>query len=212
MKFLSLLAIAAVSAFAAEHPSGLSAEEAQKRLVAGNQRYIEHKEQHPDIDLEHRKQLAKGQHPYAIILGCADSRVAPELIFDEGLGDLFVIRDAGNVADDVVLGSIEYAAEHLGVHLVVVLGHEMCGAVTAAVNGVEEAHVTAIVKSIRPAVEASRAQPGDKVSNCVRSNARLVAQQIRTSEPLLQELVHAGKLKVVAADYDIASGKVAWLE
>lgn len=212
MKIRYLLAVFPFLLAAAEHPAGVSAEEALKRLAAGNQRYVEHKEQHPDLDLEHRRQLTQGQHPFAIVLGCADSRVPPELVFDQGLGDLFVIRDAGNVSDDVVLGSIEYAAEHLGVRLVMVLAHEQCGAVTAAVNGVREAHVTSIMKAIQPALESSAKEPGDKVSNCVRANARLVARQIREAEPLLKELVHAGKLKVVAANYEISSGKVTLLE
>lgn len=161
-----------------------------------------------------RKSLAQsGQHPYAVILGCADSRVPPELIFDEGLGDLFVIRDAGNVVDDEVLGSIEYAVEHLGVRLVVVLGHEQCGAVSAAVAGGEApGHIRTVVESIRPAVEESANQPGDRVHNCVVANARRVAAQVRESEPLLKHAVEAGRVLVVAANYDLMTSRVNFLD
>ncbi|MBN9658467.1 MAG: carbonic anhydrase [Acidobacteria bacterium] len=197
---------------AEEHPAGVPADKALALLVQGNDRYVAHRETHPDATLERRAELTKGQHPYAIVLGCADSRVPPELVFDAGLGDLFVIREAGNVVDDVVLGSVEYAVEHLGVKLVMVLGHEKCGAVTAAVNHTKEAHISSIVKAIQPAVEASRKEPGDAVHNCVLANAKRVAAQIRNSQPLLGHAVHEAGLKVVAADYDLATGKVTILE
>jgi carbonic anhydrase len=148
-----------------------------------------------------------------VILGCADSRVPPELLFDQGLGDLFVIRDAGNLIDDAVLGSIEYAVEHLGVRLIMVLGHENCGAVSAAVAGGEaHGHIKTLVDAIRPAVEESANQPGDKVHNCVIASARRTAKLIRESEPTLKPLSAAGSLQVVAADYDIYSGKVTLLD
>jgi carbonic anhydrase len=194
--------------------AGVSAEQALKRLLDGNRRFIAHRETHPDSSILRRKSLAaEGQHPFAIILGCADSRVPPELIFDQGLGDLFVVRDAGNVVDDEVLGSIEYAVEHLGAHLIVVLGHEKCGAITAAIEGGEApGHIKTVVDSIQPAIAAARAEKGDLVHNCVVANARRVAQQIRTSAPILRPLAESGKVKVVAADYDLATGKVAILK
>lgn len=195
-----------------EHHAGVPADKALALLSAGNARYVAHRETHPDASLERRAELTKGQHPYAVIVGCADSRVPPELVFDAGLGDLFVIREAGNVVDDVVLGSIEYAVAHAGVKLVMVLGHESCGAVTAAVNHTREAHITSIVKAIQPSVEATKSQPGDAVHNCVLANARRVAGQIRNSRPLLSEAVRTGELKVVAADYDLATGKVTLLD
>lgn len=195
-------------------PSNMPADKALKRLMEGNRRFVQHREVHPDATIRRRKDLAKnGQHPFAIILGCADSRVPPELLFDQGLGDLFVIRDAGNIVDDDVLGSIEYAVEHLGVQLIMVLGHEQCGAVTAAVNGGEApAHVKNIVDSIRPAVDAVKNEPGDRIHNCVVANARRVASQIRGSHPLLSELAGAGRLKVIAADYLLDTGKVVLLK
>ena len=191
---------------------GLSGDQALARLMAGNQRYVKHRAQHPDESLARRKALVSGQHPYAVILGCADSRVPPELTFDEGLGDLFVIRVAGNIADDAVLGSIEYAIEHLGTKLIVVLGHEQCGAVSAAVEGGEAAgHLKALVAAIQPSVQETANDAGDKIHNCVIANARRVARQIRESEPL-KEYVEGKGVKVAAADYMLDSGKVNLLD
>ena len=137
-----------------------------------------------------RKELEAGQHPFAVILSCADSRFPPELLFDQGLGDLFVVRVAGNIVDDAVLGSIEYAVTHLGAKLVMVLGHEKCGAVSAAVEGgMAAGHISALVAAIQPSVEASGKEPGDRVHSCVIANARRVAQQVRESEPVLKDAV-----------------------
>jgi carbonic anhydrase len=181
--------------------------------MAGNLRYVQHKEQHPDESLARRKELEAGQHPFAVILGCADSRVSPELLFDEGLGDLFVIRVAGNIVDDAVLGSIEYAVEHLGTKLIMVLGHEKCGAVSAAVaGGIAPGHIQAVVSAIQPSVGASAKDPGDKIHNCVIANVRRVAQQVRESEPVLKDAVEKLGVKVVAADYALDSGKVNLLD
>ena len=210
---ISLLAVLSLPAFCSdEHPAGMPADKAMAVLLEGNARYIAHKETHPDSSLERRHDLIKGQHPYAIIVGCADSRVPPEMIFDAGLGDLFVIREAGNVVDDIVIGSVEYAVQHLGVKLVVVLGHESCGAVTAAVNHTKEGHITSIVKAIQPALIASKGQPGDAVHNCVLANARHVAKQIRAAKPILAKAVEKGEIKIVAAVYEIESGKVVVLD
>jgi len=213
MKFvLTLTFLLFAVAPAQEQPQGMPADKALSVLMEGNRRYAAHKETHPDATLERRAELMKGQHPYAVIVGCSDSRVPPELVFDAGLGDLFVIREAGNVVDDVVLGSIEYAVEHLGVKLVMVLGHELCGAVTAAVNHAREGHVTRIVKLIEPVVAETKNQPGDAVHNCVLANAKYVAKQIRESKPILEKLVGRGQVKVVAAVYEIDSGKVKILD
>lgn len=194
----------------AQHPAqSLPADDALARLMAGNQRYVHNNAQRPNQSGARRKELTAGQHPFAVVLGCADSRVSPELVFDQGLGDLFVLRVAGNIANDAVLGSIEYAVEHLGTTLIVVLGHEKCGAVSAAVEGGNPAgHLSAITGPIRPAVDATVNQPGDKVHNCVIENARRVAQQIRDSEPVLKEYVKEKGVKVVAADYELDTGKV----
>jgi carbonic anhydrase len=196
-----------------QETAGLSADQSLSRLLAGNARFVAYKEQHPDESAMRRRELVSGQHPFAVILGCADSRVAPELLFDEGLGDLFVIRVAGNIVDDAVLGSIEYAVEHLGTKLIVVLGHEKCGAVSAAVAS-ESApgHLAALVSAIRPSVLATASAPGDKVHNCVVENVRRVARQIRESEPVLKEAGQRSGVKVIAADYELDTGKVRLLD
>ena len=208
-----ILLTAGVSAWVQEPTTGPAADDALAKLMAGNRRYVRHKEQHPDQSLARRKELEAGQHPFAVILSCADSRVPPELLFDQGLGDLFVVRVAGNIVDDAVLGSIEYAVEHLGAKLVMVLGHEKCGAVSAAVEGgIAEGHMNALMAAIQPSVEASGKQPGDRIHSCVIANARRVAQQIRESEPVLKNAVAKHGVKVVAADYALDSGKVNLLD
>lgn len=192
--------------------ASLTGDQALNKLVSGNKRYVDSTLSHPHQTASRRSELAAGQHPFAIILGCADSRVAPEIIFDQGLGDLFVIRVAGNIVDDAILGSIEYAAEHLHTPLMVVLGHSNCGAVGATVAGGElEGHLPSLAEAIQPAVEQARGQEGDLLDNAVRANANMVAEQVKASEPVLAHLVKAGKLKVVAARYDLDSGKVDFL-
>jgi len=189
--------------------SGDRGGDALPRLLAGNHRYVTGTVAHPNQTAGRRRAVAGSQHPFAIILGCADSRVPPEVVFDQGLGDLFVVRVAGNIADPAALASIEYAAEHLGVELIVVLGHSRCGAVDAAVKGGEApGHLSVLVDAIMPAVEKTRDQPGDRLNNAVKANALLVAEQLRTSDPVLSHLVQDGKLRVVAALYDLDSGKV----
>lgn len=200
-----------VCAWGQHHEEGLGATEALEKLKAGNARYAAGRMSHPDETPARRAELAEGQRPFAVIVGCSDSRVPPEIVFDQGLGDLFVVRSAGNVMDTILTGSVEYAVEHLGVKLVVVLGHEKCGAVTAAVHSVREAHITSIVKAIHPAVVQTRKQPGDAVHNCVVANARHVAEQLRHSHPLLAHKVEKDGVKVVAADYDVATGAVEFL-
>lgn len=182
------------------------------RLLEGNARFRSAMALHPDQSPGRRFSLTMGQHPFACVLTCADSRVPPELIFDEGLGDLFVIRVAGNIADDAVLGSIEYAVSHLKVPLVMVLGHEKCGAVEAALRGERPGHVRSLVRAIRPAVAEARRLPGDPLDQAVRQNARLVARQIRDSAPVLRGFVAAGRLRVVAARYSLDGGDVALLD
>jgi carbonic anhydrase len=135
--------------------------------------------------------------------------VPAELVFDQGFGDLFVIRVAGNIIDDAILGSVEYAAEHLGPRLILVLGHERCGAVDAALGGGHvPGHVSSLVKAIKPAVDTAKGQPGDPLDNAVRANVRRVAGQVRASQPILAKMVAAGKLQVVGARYDLDTGAV----
>lgn len=197
------------SALFAAEASRVKPDSALELLVEGNKRFVAGKAIRPDQGVARRAELAKGQQPFAIVLTCADSRVAPEIYFDQGLGSIFVIRNAGNVLDDHVIGSIEYAVEHLGAALIVVVGHSKCGAVAATVaGGHAPGHLPSIVESIAPAVKRSAGEPGDKVDNAVRANAQLVAAQLRECGPILNEAVGHGKLQVVAARYDLASGKV----
>jgi len=190
----------------------ITADAALAELKTGNKHHVAHRYQHPHETLDRQRQLASGQHPHAEILSCSDSRVPPEIVFDQGLGDLFIVRVAGNVASDTELGSLEYGAEHLHVPLIVVLGHESCGAVTAAVQGgPPEGHIGSLVDLIKPAVEKTRGMSGDPVSNAVRMNVELVVKQLRTSTPILSELVAHGKLRIVGAVYSIETGAVMWL-
>lgn len=180
-----------------------------KALLEGNKRFVEGSCVRPHATPAYRSTQAQAQHPWAVIVSCADSRVPPELLFDEGIGDLFVCRVAGNIVGDVELGSIEYAVEHLKVPLVVVLGHERCGAVEAAVvGGHAHGHIDSLVKAIRPAVERARKIPGDLVDNAVRANVELTVEQLRTSAPLLADRVKKGRLRVVGARYDLDTGRV----
>ena len=204
---------AVLPAFASEEPAGISPDEALKTLLEGNARYVAMQANHPSQSLERRLEVAKGQHPLAVVLGCADSRVAPELLFDQGLGDLFVVRVAGNIADDAVEGSIEYALEHLGARLVVVLGHERCGAVAAAValaeqGGEAPGHLPALLKPIDPAVVQAKTMGGDVLDAAIIANVGNTVAQLKACEPLIKELVHDEKIKVVGARYDLDTGEV----
>jgi carbonic anhydrase len=199
-----LLIVTGAAAWGQEAAAVVSADQAISRLMEGNRRYSRHIEQHPDETLARRKELEGGQHAFAVILSCSDSRVPPELIFDQGLGDLFVIRVAGNVAAEDGLGSIEYAVEHLHTKLILVLGHEKCGAVSAAVQGGSApGHLGSLVSAIQPSVDETRAMPGDNIHNCVLANVRRTARQIRQSEPVLRERI---SLKVQVNTTFFASG------
>ncbi len=161
----------------------LTGDEALAKLLEGNARYVEQARLNPNQSDERRDSLIGGQSPYAIILGCSDSRVPPEIIFDQGLGDLFVIRVAGNVVDDIVLASIEYAAEHLHSPLLMVLGHTNCGAVGAALQDDElDGHLPSIAQAIEEAVESSRDAEGDTLDMTIRAHARITAEHLRESE------------------------------
>ncbi|HSF76315.1 MAG TPA: carbonic anhydrase [Microcoleus sp.] len=190
-------------------PTDITPNNALKKLMEGNQRYIEQKRTFPDQARSRVVEVAQGQHPFATILACSDSRVAPEIIFDQGLGDLFDIRVAGNFLDDVVLGNIEYATLELGVPLLVILGHERCGAVKAALDGkAVPGHISTLVAAIKPAVDSTKGQTGDAWDNAVRANVKMNVNKLQSSSPILAEAVKAGKLKVVGGRYDLDSGKV----
>jgi carbonic anhydrase len=181
-------------------------------LKAGNEHHVNKRYSHPHQTAARQRELSSGQHPHACILSCADSRVAPEILFDQGLGDLFDVRVAGNVAGDAEIASIEYAAEHLSVPLVVVMGHQKCGAVTAALEGGEaHGHLPSLVNAIRPAVEQASKLQGDRLDNAIKINVENVVNQLRTSQPVLAALVSKGQLRIVGAVYSLDTGRVEWL-
>jgi carbonic anhydrase len=207
-----VLASFAIGAAAAQGGVPIDDGSPRQKLIDGNQRYVEARLSHPDQTPQRRTDLAQGQHPFAVIVSCSDSRVPPEIVFDQGLGDLFVIRLAGEIVDDAALGSIEYAVEHLGTRYVMVLGHERCGAVDATVKGGEApGHIGSLIKAIQPAVDKVKNQPGDLLDNAVKANAIMVVQQLKSSGPILDELVKKGDLTIEGARYDLDDGKVTIL-
>jgi carbonic anhydrase len=193
----------------------VNGKDALELLLEGNRRYLAGECGSSENHEKRRAETECSQQPFAIILGCSDSRVPPEIIFDCGIGDLFVIRVAGEVVGDQVLGSIEYAASHLGTPLLLVLGHTDCSAVTAAIaGGGEEGHIGSILCELCEAVEISEDSCSEDSSNdqrvlaAVRENALIIALRLRKSEPILKSLVEGGSLLVSAAIYDISSGTV----
>jgi carbonic anhydrase len=194
-------------------PAVTDAAAALDRLLEGNRRFRTGHPRHPHQSPGRRHEVAAGQSPFAVVVGCADSRVPPEAVFDQGLGDLFVIRVAGNVLDDLVLGSVEFAVEEFDPVLLVVLGHERCGAVTATVDAIESGatppgHLGAIVDRLRPAVEPVLHEPGDRVDNGVVANVRAVVAQATAASEIVAHAAGAGALTVVGARYDLDSGRV----
>jgi carbonic anhydrase len=206
---LTLAVVLTSWAIAADPPAtSVSADDALARLKAGNQRFASSKVSAGKPVAARRAETAKDQHPFAIIVGCADSRTAPEIIFDQSIGDLFVIRTAGNLVDDYALGSIEYAVGHLGTRLIVVLGHARCGAVSAALGGDSApGHVNSLVRDIQPAVAAAKGKEGDALANAIHENDAQVAAKIR-KEAQLGEL--ASQVKIVEGYYNLDTGKVEW--
>lgn len=200
-------------AFSSEGVVGLAAEDALKRLVTGNARFVSGKSVRPNQSAERREETAAGQKPFAIILTCSDSRVPPEVIFDRGIGDIFIIRTAGNVVDDIAIGSIEYAVEHLGVKLVVVLGHKKCGAVDATTKGGEApGHIGSIVDKIKPAVAKAKNKGGNLLDESIKENMKMIVEELKESRPILSEFVEKHELKIVGGIYDISSGSVKFAE
>lgn len=193
---------------------GLSADEitpkmALSRLMEGNQRFVTDGSLHPERTKERRLETAELQKPFAVILGCSDSRVSPEIIFDQGLGDLFIVRVAGNVVGHIELDSIEYSAIYLNSALVMVLGHENCGAIKAVIDG-NTKDIEAVANLIAPAVERTKGQADDRLENTVKMNVKLVVQQLKNT-PVLSNLIAKKKLNVVGAYYNFHTGKVELL-
>ena len=190
----------------------MNADEALQELMDGNKRFVAATLNHPHQDLQRRIELNAGQAPFASVLACSDSRVCPEILFDQGLGDIFEVRVAGNIANDQIIGSLEYAAAHLKTPLIVVLAHTCCGAVNAVASGAElEGHIASLAPAIQPAVDKVRGMDGNFADNAAAESARMTAEQLRSAQPVLSGLVEAGKLKVVPAMYNLESGEISLL-
>ncbi|ARV63346.1 carbonic anhydrase [Nostocales cyanobacterium HT-58-2] len=189
-------------------PQSLTPDAALQKLMEGNQRFIRHQPQHPDQSQVRLEEVAQAQHPFATILSCADSRVPAEIVFDQGIGDIFDVRIAGNIATPEAIGSIEYAVVLLGTPVLMVMGHERCGAVTAAVQKeVLLGEIGSFVKAIKPAVRRVKNQPGDAVENAVVANVQYQIERLKRSR-LLTERLQSGKLKIVGGRYDLDTGSV----
>lgn len=203
----------------------MTAEQALQALKDGNERFLNDAPQTSVQSKERRLEIARGQQPFAVLVSCSDSRVPPELLFGRGLGELFIVRNAGNTVDTIAMGSIQYAVAELGVPLIVVLGHERCGAVDAALSVVEKnaifpGSIGQMIEPIVPAVLKAQAsiKSRDKVSRdglldaAVRHNVMRVVERLRTTEAMLAEPIRSGKLMIVGARYDLDDGRVEFFD
>lgn len=186
----------------------MSPAEAKQRLKAGNERYVSGQTLGRDWSRA-RSETAPGQFPYAVVLSCLDSRTSAEIIFDQGHGDLFNARVAGNILNDDILGSMEFACKAAGARLIAVVGHTACGAVKGACDGVKLGHLTGLLDRIQPAVASSTDRSVDAVAE---ANVRLVMQQIRERSPILREMIDAGTVGITGGMYDLHTGKVRFLD
>lgn len=198
----------------AHNIDNLSADEALKKLKQGNKRFVQLHQKHPDESGKRRKEMLKGQRPFVIVLSCSDSRVPPELIFDQGLGDIFEIRNAGNVLNPHVIGSIEYAVMHCGVKLIVIMGHQDCGAINATLSGVSETkYIQALEDSIQPAVENCKAKGLEINSdNVVKAHVMQDIEELMEQDLELVQYMKKHNVKIVPAYYHLDSGKVDFLK
>jgi carbonic anhydrase len=204
------------TARAEERSPPLTPDQVLAKLLAGNKRFVKGEAVNPRRNPADFAKLAEGQNPLAVIVGCADSRVSPELLFDQGVGDLFVVRVAGNVisgAGAIVKGSIEYAIAELNVPLVMVLGHSNCGAVKAAVKHIDAndalpGAINELVKTIKPAVARAKRLKGDALANAIKTNVELGVERLKSLEPLLAGPVKDGKVKIAGGVYDLRTGSV----
>ena len=207
-----ILAVGAGTELAAPEPviaeTPLTPDAALQLLIDGNQRFVQARREKPNQTWTRIAEVAPSQKPFAAILGCADSRVPVEIIFDRGFGDIFVDRVAGNVATPEEIGSLEFGTLILGAKVLMVLAHERCGAVKAAITGgTLPGDIGSLTAAIQPAVDSTINQPGDRVANAVKANARLQANRLKAS-PVINQLIQEGKLKIVPAYYDLDTGAV----
>jgi carbonic anhydrase len=210
------LLVAATAALTAAPRASRAPDEgtAMAALLEGNRHFVSDHPEHPHLSMRRAREVAAKQAPEAAVLSCADSRVPPELVFDRGLGDLFVVREAGHAVDDDALASLEYAVEHLGVPLIVVMGHTRCGAVTAAMHGAHEGHIGRLVARIAPSVDDARRQAGGReptVDEAVRAHVLRTVGLLKASRPILARRVAEGRLRISGAVYDLDSGRVETL-
>lgn len=187
----------------------MTPDSALQALIDGNQRFSQDKSLHPDRTSERRQELTATQTPFATILGCSDSRVSPEIIFDQGIGDLFIVRVAGNVVGPLELDSIEYSILYLHASVIVVLGHENCGAIKAVLEG-NTKDIEAVADLLKPAADATKKQKSDRLENTIKMNAKMVADQLKKS-PVLKRFIEQKKLAIVDGYYDFHTGKVELL-
>jgi len=190
----------------------LSPEAALERLMKGNTRYVDGVSRRHDFKHE-REALGQGQNPFAAVLSCADSRIAPELCFDTSRGDVFVCRVAGNFASDDVIASLEYAVQVLNTPLIMVLGHESCGAVDATIKSIKDGttlpgHLPALVTALSPAVKAEQGAPGDLLANSIRRNVLLNVEKLKTAAPILKSFTDEKKINVLGGIYHLKTGRV----
>lgn len=210
-------------------PSNIGAAEAMQRLIDGNNRFVTNQLARPNQSEIRRSEVARGQQPFATIVSCVDSRVPPELVFDQGFGDLFVLRVAGNISNDDILGSIEFGIAEFQIPLIVVVGHSRCGAIVAAMDAIRAnaqapGHIGSLVEAIRPAVIATQeaenrsrllgrsfSEGFDSVDFAVRANAIHTANSIRSAQPIISEAVASGGVEVAAMTYSLDTGKIELL-
>lgn len=184
-----------------------------ERLTQGNQRYVSSKTVCHEDWTAKRSALLENQKPFAVIVACSDSRVPPEIVFDQSLGDLFVVRVAGNIVDDFAIGSIEYGVNILGANLVLVLGHSNCGAVNAAFKGMKfDNHIQEIMNAIQPAIVATKDESGNLLEKAIKANIKIVEEKLKSSKPVLAKLLENGTLRILGGYYDLQSGKVEFLD
>ncbi len=192
----------------------ISPDEALTLLKDGNQRFVTGKSAKPRQDSDRIKEVAEGQYPFATIVGCSDSRVPNEIIFDQGLGDLFIVRTAGQVSSYASWGSIEFAEEVLGTKLIIVLGHTRCGAVNAAVNLPElPGHIVTLINAIKPAVQkVKKEQHADLLDAAIRENIIMQVEQLKGLEPVLAKRVRENSIRIIGALYDLGTGRIEFFE
>ena len=203
--------------FTPDRQKATSPDDAIARLKAGNERFTAGKSVNCDL-MAQVKQTASNQSPHAAIVGCIDSRVPPELVFDQRIGDVFCARVAGNIINTDIIGSLEYSTKVSGAKAIVILGHNSCGAIKSAVDGVKLGNITALLKNFQPALATLSKADGQRdlhngplVQKVAEANARLTAASLTKRSPIIKAMVDAGQLKIAAAMHDITTGKVTWL-